>query len=100
MNLPRKDYGCPLRVWQTTIGGVTRYTAMPPRSARAAGRWQCLTGEWWVLLFIVGSHTENGLENAGPHLGQRIHWRDLPPSVQAFLRQSVFGEYCPEEGAQ
>jgi hypothetical protein len=99
MNLARKDYGCPLRVYGPA--GLTHalYTALPPRSARAAGRWQTLAGDWLALQFQWDHYSGSTLAMAGPHLGQRIHWRDLPPAVQVFLRQSVFGEYCPPEGA-
>jgi hypothetical protein len=101
MNLPRKDYGCPLRVWQAATPTGTVHHVMPPRSARAAGRWQALTGEWWTFRLTTGAALVIGsiLEDPGPHLGQRIHWNELPPAVQTFLRASVFGEYCPAEGA-
>lgn len=93
----RKDYGCPLRAYGPS--GLTHalYTVLPPRSARAAARWQTLDGDWVALRFQWQHYAGSTLAAPGPHLGQRIHWRDLPPAVQSFLRASVFGEYCPTE---
>lgn len=94
---PRKDYGCPLRIYHAPKERE-QYTILPPRSGRAiacftnnVGMWDCL-----AIRFahgIVSWHTATA--QPGPHLGQRIHWNELPAEVQHFARLSFLGEYCP-----
>lgn len=94
--IPRKDYGCPLRIYRER-GAAHPYAMLPPRSGRAmalyrnprTGDWRGLTGGPWGLYAMI--------DRAGPHLGQRISWQDLPAEVQRFVRLSFLGEYCPTE---
>lgn len=91
---PRKDYGCPLRIYaDAEWSGV--YYVLPPRSARAAERYRTRYG--WQSLFHSGRTTNDAWLNAGPHLGQRIIWAELPAAVQRAVRASFLGEYCPRE---
>lgn len=104
---PRKDYGCPLRVWDNGGKTADRYTILPPRSQRAAERWlhAGITGEvgWEGLAASAEPFHPQGFgqhitgAQAGQHLGQRITWAELPAAVQRFARASVLGEYCPAE---
>jgi hypothetical protein len=93
VNRPRKDYGSPLRIYADGEFSGT-WTVLPPRSERAADRWRDIVG-YWTAVFITGSSTSITGAMAGPHLGQRITWSDLPPAVQAMLRASFLSEYCP-----
>jgi hypothetical protein len=103
---PRKDYGCPLRIYDDPRS-ADRYTILPPRSRRAMRDWRHATIGGWVWQALAADaqpfHPQGfGLHvsaMAGPHLGQRISWHDLPAEVQRFARLSFLGEYCPKEGA-
>ena len=95
MTRPRKDYGCPLRIYAYPgAAHPATHTILPPRSLHtfthwrdAASRWQCLSATDDVMITSQAT--------VGPHLGQRIHWAELPPAVQAAVRASFLGEYCP-----
>lgn len=95
----RKDYGCPLRVYYKP-DSLDCYTLIPPRAGRAAANW-CVNGLWQALASSArpfdprgfGQHTT---AQAGPHLGKRIRWADLPAEVQRFARLSFLAEYCPQ----
>jgi hypothetical protein len=92
----RKDYGCPLRIYDSG-DSRDRYTILPPRSARSAARYQ--HGTYWDSIWA-----DNGmpLTRATSHAtgnGDRITWSALPPAVQQALRASFLAEYCPKEGA-
>ncbi len=89
---PRKDYGCPLRIYQDALR-PSAYTILPPRSGLSMERWRSRYG--WDSLYITEGLCTRQFNNPGPHLGQRIHWNDLPPSAQRALRASAFGQYCP-----
>ncbi len=89
------DYGAPLRVWYDKRPEYG-YTAMAPRWAYheqvKPGVWRCA---------IINSkgfmHTGKGChERPGVHLGERVHWRDLPQEVQRAARKA-FPEYCPKD---
>lgn len=97
----RKDYGCPLRIYGCK-NSTFRYTALPPRSARAAEAHKLASG--WRALYCPALQSSAHVaalhltvQQAGPHLGKRIAWAELPPAVQAALRASFLGEYCPKE---
>lgn len=99
MSAPRKDYGCPLRIYRNP--GDLDYTALPPRSGRSWERYRNRAGAWqavWVHIWTFCDPTVSvDMAQPGPHLGRRIHWRDLPPAVQRALRNSFLSEYCPKE---
>lgn len=93
----RRDYGARVRIWDN--GGETcdRYTILPP--ARA-GRGQKHRGEWACIAASERPYHPQGFGQhvtamPGSHLGKRIHWNDLPPDVQRFVRQE-WPEWCPE----
>jgi hypothetical protein len=89
----RKDYGAPVRVW---CDGAW-YTAMPPRSERAAAQWRHDDGTWeCVVIRHDGTHGRADAYAPGPHLGARVAWGDIPPAVQAQLRASFLADYCPK----
>lgn len=89
----RRDYGAPVRVWRAG----TRYTAMPPRSERAAAQWRHDDGTWeCVRVPHDGGYTRTAAYAPGPHLGVRVAWGDIPPAVQAQLRASFLADYCPK----
>jgi hypothetical protein len=99
MNHPRKDYGCPLRIYAyPDAARPATYTILPPRSWHTFTQWRDTQGVWQCLS-VTGELATTCGATAGPHLGQRIHWRDLPPAVQAAVRASFLGEYCPKEEA-
>jgi hypothetical protein len=92
----RRKYGAPVRVW---CDGAW-YTAMPPRSERAAAQWRHDDGAWeCVVIRHDGRHPRTATYAPGPHLGVRVAWGDIPPAVQAWLRASFLAGYCPREGA-
>ncbi len=105
----RKDYGCPLRIYDDPAQR-DRYTILPPRSLRAARQWPHagfsdgrVARLWQALAADAQPFHPQGFGQhvsamPGPHLGQRIHWNDLPAEVQRFARLSFLGEYCPKEG--
>lgn len=97
MSAPRKDYGCPLRIYDAPVF-AERYTCLPPRSLRAARAYRNSSGSWDCLCLSASAWGHHSTAQPGPHLGQRIHWRDLPHAVQAALRNSFLSEYCPKEG--
>jgi hypothetical protein len=89
----RKNYGAPVRVWRAG----TWYTAMPPRSERAATQWRHDNGTWeCVVIRHDGRHGRADAYAPGPHLGTRVAWGDIPPAVQAQLRASFLADYCPK----
>jgi len=91
----RKDYGCPLRIYAyPDRERPATYTALPPRSQHAFTHWRDAAGAWRCLS-ITGAIAAVSQATAGPHLGERIAWADLPPEVQRFARLSFLGEYCP-----
>jgi hypothetical protein len=89
----RKAYGAPVRVWRAGAW----YTAMPPRSERAAAQWRHDDGTWeCVVIRHDGRHGRTDAYAPGPHLGARVAWDDIPPAVQAQLRASFLADYCPK----
>lgn len=91
-------YGTVLRCYDN--GGKTcdRYTVVPPR-------WAKEEHEGGGVFNAIGASANPfhpmgfGMHcscSAGPHLGQRVKWSDLPPDVQLFARQS-FPDYAPPE---
>lgn len=91
----RKDYGCPLRIYDSGSG---HFVILPPRSGRAWARYRNHDGSWTGLCGNVSAlfhTTRKGVD----YFGQRIAWAELPPAVQAALRASFLGEYCPKEEA-
>lgn len=97
----RKDYGCPLRIWDNGGKTADRYTILPPRSQRAMRRFRNAAGAWeGIRAATWAAHPATRRECCvipGPHLGRRITWQELPEQVQQFARQ-VFPEYCPVSG--
>lgn len=91
----RKDYGAPVRIWRDAV----MYTAMPPRSEHAAAQWRHDDGTWECVEIPIGStgHRGGAAYAPGPHLGRRVAWGDVPPPVQAQLRASFLGDYCPKD---
>lgn len=90
----RKDYGCPLRIYDSG-DSCDRYTIFPPRSGRAMARYRYADGTWRCLC-VDGAHvTRFQLRPTDSRNGDRITWNELPPAVQAALRASFLAEYCP-----
>ena len=92
-----KDYGSPLRIYDYGDKVEDRYTILPPRWARAYRHRDCNTWEGIATNAYpfhpqgFGQHIECP---AGPHLGKRITWQDLPEQAQQFARQT-FPEFAP-----
>lgn len=91
-------YGTVLRAYDN--GGKTcdRYTVMPPRWARDYR--ETRPGEFMAIGASSHPFHPQGFGQhcsavAGPHLGRRVTWADLPADVQRFARQS-FPEYAPQ----
>lgn len=90
-------YGTTLRLYDN--GGKTydRFTVIPPRWAhdyRETDRRTFLSLGASEHPFNPQGFGQHCAAMPGPHLGRRIHWRDLPPDVQQLARQS-FPEFCP-----
>lgn len=90
-------YGTVLRCYDN--GGKTfdRYTVVPPRWAKEErerdGTFVCIGASEHP--FHPQGFGQHSSAMAGPHLGKRVTWADLPPDVQQFARQS-FPDYAPE----
>lgn len=91
-------YGTVLRLYDNGGRSCDRYTIIPPRWAREYREQQ--NRRLFAALGAndapfhpqgVGMHVT---ALPGPHLGKRVHWRDLPSDVQRFARQN-FPEFCP-----
>lgn len=95
MSRERRDYGAAVRVWRTTTR--TGYYIMPPRSQDTIQRYRDSMGFWSTLWCSTGAGLQREVpQKAGPHLGRRITWGELPAAVQEFARRSFLGQYCPE----
>lgn len=91
-------YGTVLRCYDN--GGKTwdRYTVVPPRWAKderenTPGTFNAIGASGNP--FHPQGFGQHCSAMAGPHLGKRVKWSDLPPDVQLFARQS-FPDYAPE----
>lgn len=90
-------YGTVLRCYDN--GGKTfdRYTVVPPRWAKEErerdGTFNSIGASEHP--FAPQGFGQHGAAMAGPHLGKRVKWADLPPDVQRFARQS-FPNYAPQ----
>src|SRR5690606_2030261 len=96
---PRKDYGCPLRIYHGTgLSYDMAYTVLPPRSAQSCALFgHPAVGDKRLACLHFGGGLWPGYARPGPHLGRRITWAELPAAVQAAVRGSFMGEYCPPE---
>ncbi len=91
------DYGARVRIWDHPKT-ADRYTILPPRTARD---WHTPNRYWLGIAASahpfhpqgIGMHIE---APAGSHLGRRIHWRELPPDVQRFARQTFPAAWLPQ----
>ena len=90
-------YGTVLRCYDN--GGKTfdRYTVVPPRWAKEERERDADFNSFGASEhpFHPQGFGQHGSAMAGPHLGKRVKWTDLPPDVQTLARQS-FPEYAPE----
>lgn len=88
-----RRYGCTLRIYDNGGQTIDRYTMIPPRWTAADqkenGFWSCVFSG-----LDPRGMSGHGLAYAGPHLGQRIAWSELPEAVQALAR-SEWPEFCP-----
>lgn len=90
----RKDYGAPVRVWQ----GLAAYWALPPRSEAARREFGAPAGHTRALRMPTGGlRPFEVFAKAGPHLGRRLTWSEVPKVVQGQIRASFLGRYCPGE---
>lgn len=92
-------YGTVLRCYDNGGRSLDRYTIIPPRWA---GRDYRERSDAWCAIgscdrpFHPQGFGQHCSAAPGPHLGKRIHWRDLPADVQRFARQA-FSEFAPIE---
>lgn len=88
-------YGCDLRIYDNGGKTLDRYTAIPPRWARAM-HYDARRGVWDAVCSGTDPRGVSGHCDAvpGPHLGKRVHWDDLPESVQNVFR-SCFANFAP-----
>ena len=89
-------YGAEVRIYDNGGTTVDRYTILPPRYA---GKFRERNGLWLCIGSSDNPFYPQGFgmwvtADPGPHLGKRIHWRDLPPDVKRFARES-FPDYTP-----
>lgn len=94
-------YGTSLRLYDNGGRTCDRYTVIPPRWAAAYRErgpllWQAIGAS--AEPFAPQGFGMHVTAVPGPHLGRRIHWRELPADVQRFARQS-FPEFCPAGAA-
>ena len=98
---PLARYGTALRLYDN--GGKTcdRFTILPPRWAGKAHhysrnprapRWSAIASG--PAPFHPQGYGQHVGADAGPHLGRRIKWAELPADVQRFARQA-FPEFAP-----
>lgn len=94
-------WGSVLRIYDAGPDLADRYTVIPPRWAgpgyhysRAPGspRWAAIAAG--PCPFHPQGFGQHIGADAGPHLGRRIAWADLPADVQRFARQS-FPSFAP-----
>ena len=94
-------YGCAVRIWDAGPELADRFSILPPRWAgpdwhysRAPGapRWACIASG--PAPFHPQGYGQHVGADAGPHLGRRIAWADLPPDVQRFALQTFPAEWC------
>ena len=95
-------YGTVLRCYDNGGRSFDRYTILPPRwavdhlSGRLVGG-----GTLWAAIgssqhpFHPQGFGQHISAVAGPHLGRRVRWSDLPADVQKFARE-YFPEFAPE----
>lgn len=91
-------YGTVLRCYDNGGKTLDRYTIVPPRWAkeyreRITPRLFSSIGSSANPFYALG-FGQHVSAMPGPHLGKRVHWRDLPADVQKFARDS-FPEYAP-----
>ena len=88
-------YGCDLRIYDNGGKTLDRYTAIPPRWARAM-HYDARRGLWDAVGSGADPRGVSGHCDAvpGPHLGKRVHWDDLPEAVQSLFRAS-FANFAP-----
>jgi hypothetical protein len=92
----RKAYGAPVRVWQ----GLAAYWALPPRSYATSRDFGAPDGRVRALCIPVDARRPfEAFAKAGPHLGRRLTWSEVPRVVQGQIRASFLGRYCPREDA-
>lgn len=89
-------YGTVLRCYDNGGKSADRYTIIPPRWAREyreRGPSEFVALASSERPFHPQGFGQHVSAAAGPHLGKRICWGDVPADVQRFARQS-FPEYC------
>lgn len=100
-------YGCHLRIYDNGGKTADRYTILPPKWAGedwhysrspSAPRWQAIASDRDP--FHPQGYGQHCGADAGPHLGKRISWDDLPPKVQQFARQTFGTAWVPPLNAQ
>jgi hypothetical protein len=96
-----KRYGTALRIFDNGGKTADRFTILPPRWAGRDYHYSnAVSSPRWVALcanaepFHPQGFGQHSGADAGPHLGRRIGWADLPPDVQRFARQSL-PDFCP-----
>lgn len=96
-------WGTVLRVYDAGPKLADRFTILPPRWAGEehhyshnpdAPRWAAIASG--PAPFHPQGFGQHVGADAGPHLGRRIKWSDLPADVQRFARQS-FPMFAPTE---
>lgn len=92
MSAITQRYGTVLRCYDNGGRSFDRYTIIPPRWAgkdyreHAPGSWAAIASS--ERPFHPQGFGQHCAAAPGPHLGKRIHWRDLPADVQRFARQA------------
>lgn len=95
-------YGTVLRCYDNGGRSFDRYTILPPRWAvEYKGGRRAGVGILWDAIgssehpFDPKGFGQYCEAVAGPHMGRRVCWKDLPADVQKFARE-YFPEYAPE----
>ena len=101
MTASQQRYGCDVRIYDDGGKTADRYSILPPRWAGPEYRYSdaARSPAWTALAADARPFHPQGFgqhvgADAGPHLGRRIHWDDLPPDVQHFARQE-WPQWCP-----